>query len=267
MWNNWVSQQWHSGRREDGAEAEWLSPGCSAAQVGTGAGEQFFSFRILGHPSYLETNKESWYPQILGRERRGVIPWFHLFSSYPNPPACAGTVAWAVCALGCPLLCSQLSLCTAGTGSAETPCKKFIILEVNKRTAATVCWVPDCHQQENAPGHGVFLLPVSFQTHFTASYSCINLGLRWVPFPAAGWWTPGSANLSSANLCSARGWGFPDGADVVQGHLGLRAEGFCIRPRQGLLSPTLCQDRHECQPWHCPTAPAGLCNGVDATQR
>lgn len=165
-----------------------------------------------------------------------------------------------MCALGCPLLCSQLSV-HGGTESAEMPSKEFIRAKVHSSRCALSTGLPSAGK---LPWKWSFLLPVSFRTHFTASYSCMAL---LGPFSCCspGWGTPGRNNLCSV-LGSAGGWGFPDGADP--GTLGAESRGILCQPRQGLLSPTLWQHRHECQPWwHCPTAPAGLCNGTDATQR
>lgn len=119
-----------------------------------------------------------------------------------------------------------------------------------KHEPAIVCWALDCHQQENSSGHGSFLLPVSFQTHFTASYS--SAGSLFLLQPGVG-----NTRKEQPLFC----WGFPDGADP--GTPGAESRGILHQPQQDLLSPALCP----CQPWwHCPMAPAGLCNGADATR-
>lgn len=127
---------------KEGGWSRAEAPGCSLAQVGTGAGEQFFSFGILGHHSYLETNKESWNPQIPGRERRGVIPWFHLFPGYANPPGCAGAQWHELCVPSDVPSCAHSSLCAWWNWESRAAFRGIYHSWVNKCTAAVVCWAP-----------------------------------------------------------------------------------------------------------------------------
>lgn len=162
--------------------AQWKEGGWSRGRVtvprlfsstaGNRSWRTDFSFRILGHHSYLETNNESWNPQILVRERMGVIPWFHLLSSY----SLFSQPSWLS---GMSCVCPRMSSLSVhgGTESAEMPSKEFI----RGKT-----WTSCCVLSTGLPPAGKLLWTWEFPApcELPNTFHCF-LQLCWVPFPAA----------------------------------------------------------------------------------
>lgn len=240
--------------------AQWKEGGWSRRRVavprlfsstgGTGAGEQFFLLESLGITPIWRQTRRAEIPKHLWE--RGVIPWFHLFSSYPNPPGCAGAQWHELCV------------------PSDVPCCAHSSLWECRDAFQGIhhCRGKEVYSHHCVPSTGLppagkllwrwsFLLPVSFQTHFTASYSCVAL---LGPFSccSSGWGTPGRNNLCSGPAQREAGASL---TEQMQGHWGLRAEGLCSQPRpccpQGCASTGTAASRG-IAPWHRPGCAMGL---------